>query len=81
MQQGRCANVSTPSLSRDQFNQSGSANGKIAPAMLLPLTAKQTLPNFNGRLSKGHIKLFFSPLQLVQLQRLGYPVMRFLLRK
>jgi len=28
------------SLSHDQYNQSGSANGKIAPAMLLPMTAK-----------------------------------------
>jgi len=37
---------SISSLSRYQFNQLGSANGKIAPAMLLLLTVKQTLPTY-----------------------------------
>jgi len=34
------ANPSVSSLPHDQFNQSGSPNGKVAPAVLLPLDGK-----------------------------------------
>jgi len=38
-----CTNASVSSLSPDQFNQSGSPNGKVTPAVLLPAMAKWTL--------------------------------------
>jgi len=40
MTQDRYANPSVLFLSHGQFNQLGSANSKIAPAVLLPLMAK-----------------------------------------
>jgi len=38
------ANPSVSSLSLDQSNQSDSLNGKITPAVLIPLMAKWTVP-------------------------------------
>jgi len=40
MSQEQYANPSAWSLSCDQFNQSGSANGKMLPEVLLLLTTK-----------------------------------------
>jgi len=44
MLHGSYANPSVSSLSLDKTNQLDSPNGKITPAVLLPLMAKWTVP-------------------------------------
>jgi len=70
MLDGPYADPSVSSLSLVQFNQSDSANGKITPAVLLPLMVKWTVPCWSLEMPKrfvyfaswGKIKIALSPL-------------------
>jgi len=48
MLQGTNTNLSVLFLSLDQFNQLDSSNGKITPAVLLPLMPNRHLSNFGN---------------------------------